>query len=55
MELKKKIMNMSNRQDKDSLATMQRELEESIYDDQQKALQRMTEKKNNANELLKQY
>lgn len=55
MELKNKIMNRSNRQGKDTLANMQRELEESIYNDQQKALQRLTERKYNANELMKQY
>lgn len=54
MELKNKIMNRSNRQGKDTLANMQRELEESIYNDQQKALQRLTERKYNANELMKQ-
>ncbi|XP_072274402.1 cilia- and flagella- associated protein 210 [Pyxicephalus adspersus] len=54
IELKNKIQNMSNRQDKDTLANMQRELEESIYKDQQKALQKLTERKNNSNELLKQ-
>ncbi|KAM3915847.1 cilia- and flagella- associated protein 210 [Leptodactylus fuscus] len=54
IELKNKRMNMNNRQDKDTLAKMQRELEESIYNDQQKALQRLTERKNNAHDLLKQ-
>ncbi|XP_069838944.1 cilia- and flagella- associated protein 210 [Dendropsophus ebraccatus] len=54
MELKNQQMSMNNRQDKDTLARMQRELEESIYNDQQKALQRSTERKKNANDLLKQ-
>ncbi|KAG8559710.1 hypothetical protein GDO81_017422 [Engystomops pustulosus] len=54
LELKSKRMNMNNRQDKDTLAKMQRELEESIYNDQQKALQRSTQRKNNAQDLLKQ-
>ncbi|XP_018410076.1 PREDICTED: coiled-coil domain-containing protein 173 [Nanorana parkeri] len=54
LELKNKIMNMSNKQGKDTLANMQRELEESIYNDQQKALQSLTERKKNANELFKQ-
>ncbi|XP_056391585.1 cilia- and flagella- associated protein 210 [Hyla sarda] len=54
IELKNQQMNRSNRQDKDILAKMQRELEESIYNDQQKALQRSTKKKKNAQDLLKQ-
>ncbi|XP_068101669.1 cilia- and flagella- associated protein 210 [Hyperolius riggenbachi] len=54
VELKNKMMNRSNRHDKETLANMQRELEESIYNDQQKAQQRLTERKHNANDLLKQ-
>ncbi|KAG9477294.1 hypothetical protein GDO78_002602 [Eleutherodactylus coqui] len=54
VELRSKRMSMDNRQDKDTLAKMQRELEESIHSDQQKALQRLTERKDNANDLLKQ-
>ncbi|XP_044159227.1 coiled-coil domain-containing protein 173 isoform X1 [Bufo gargarizans] len=54
MELRTKLMSLNNKQDKDTLAKMQRELEESISNDQQKALQRSTERKNNANDLLKQ-
>lgn len=54
LELKNKQMSMGNRLDKDTLAKMQRELEESIYNDQQKALQRSTERKKNANDLQKQ-
>ncbi|KAM9305227.1 cilia- and flagella- associated protein 210 [Gastrophryne carolinensis] len=54
LELKNKLMNLNNRQDKDTLANLQRELEDSIHKDQQKALQRLTESKNNANQILKQ-
>ncbi|KAM4024839.1 cilia- and flagella- associated protein 210 isoform 2-T2 [Anomaloglossus baeobatrachus] len=54
IELKNKRTSMNNRQDTDTLAKMQRELEETIYNDQQKALQRSTERKTNANHLLKQ-
>ncbi|XP_075034765.1 cilia- and flagella- associated protein 210 [Mixophyes fleayi] len=54
IELKNKRMNMSNKQDKDTLSNMQRELEESIYNDQQRALQKLTERKKNADDLLKQ-
>ncbi|XP_066431990.1 cilia- and flagella- associated protein 210 isoform X2 [Eleutherodactylus coqui] len=54
VELRGKRMSMDNRQDKDTLAKMQRELEESIHSDQQKALQRLTERRDNANDLLKQ-
>ncbi|XP_073401926.1 cilia- and flagella- associated protein 210 [Dendrobates tinctorius] len=54
IELKNKRMSVNSRQDTDALAKMQRELEETIYSDQQKALQRSTERKNNASDLLKQ-
>ncbi|CAJ0923909.1 unnamed protein product [Ranitomeya imitator] len=53
MELKNKRMTMNSRQDTDALAKMQRELEETVYSDQQKALQRSTGRKNNASDLMK--
>ncbi|XP_075685539.1 cilia- and flagella- associated protein 210 isoform X2 [Rhinoderma darwinii] len=43
IELKNKRMSMNNTQDKDTLVKLQKELEESIYNDQQKAMQRMEE------------
>ncbi|KAM4698071.1 cilia- and flagella- associated protein 210 isoform 2-T2 [Rhinophrynus dorsalis] len=52
IELKNKMLMWSNRKDKE--ADMQRKLEESILEDQKRALQRLTDRKNNANEILKQ-
>ncbi|XP_075465237.1 cilia- and flagella- associated protein 210 [Ascaphus truei] len=54
IELKKKKMNLSDRQEKDGASKMQQEREESIFNDQKKALQRVTDRKNNAKDLLKQ-
>ncbi|XP_063789583.1 cilia- and flagella- associated protein 210 [Pseudophryne corroboree] len=54
MELKNKLLNMSNKQDKDAVSDMQRELHESMYNEQQRALQKHTERKKNAQDLLKQ-
>ncbi|XP_069841221.1 cilia- and flagella- associated protein 210-like [Dendropsophus ebraccatus] len=47
-------MSRNYRQDQDSVAEMQRDLKGSIFNDQQRALQRSTENRENAKELLKQ-
>ncbi|KAM8946851.1 cilia- and flagella- associated protein 210-like [Pelodytes ibericus] len=54
IELNKQMMHLNSKQGKHFHANMQRELEESILNDQAKALQQTVDKKNVASELLKQ-